>query len=386
MKMVDRLVLRDLIGPLINSVLMFLMVLFAATYLFSLTELLASGIPLLTVGRIALYGVPMLMTQTLPMGMLLASLLTLGRLSGDSEHIALFAGGISFYRMVRPLAWVGLLVSVIAFVWDEVVVPPATRAFLSLKREVTEGLVTTGKPLTYNVMKDDHVDEFVTIDGGYDPKARLFRKVTILKMSDDPDRRGKADFYIEAERARPNSGDPKGLDWYYEGVRPVDLRPHAKYMVDTVIASMTTRSLKSTLGADVGMGKSFTGVLQAQKRDNRSMTFQELRDKIREERANGKQEAQDIGADEVDLWGKISTPLASLVFGLVGAPLGIRPQRGSKAMGFGVAIGIIFLYWVAYNWLYQLGKGGALPPLAASFAPNVIGVIAAILLISRTRQ
>jgi lipopolysaccharide export system permease protein len=113
------------------------------------------------------------------------------------------------------------------------------------------------------------------------------------------------------------------------------------------------------------------------------MTFRQLRDKINRERAEGN---LDTGGDEVDLWGKISMPLASLVFGLVGAPLGMRPHRGSKAVGFGMAIGIIFMYWVIYNWMYVVGKNGSLPPIVAAFSGCIIGLVVAVFLIARTRQ
>src|SRR5579871_4599987 len=119
MKLVDRLIWRELLGPLLNSIFMFLMLLFASNLLFRLTDLLTKGVSFGTVTQIALYSLPPLVTQTLPMGMLLGTLLAFGRLSSDSEHIALFASGISFYRIIRPVFWVGLAVSLIAIVWNE---------------------------------------------------------------------------------------------------------------------------------------------------------------------------------------------------------------------------------------------------------------------------
>jgi lipopolysaccharide export system permease protein len=131
------------------------------------------------------------------------------------------------------------------------------------------------------------------------------------------------------------------------------------------------------------MGRTFKGVLQEEQQDNRIMTFAQLRDKIREERARGNINTL---RDEMDLWEKVSVPLASLIFGLMGAPLGIRPHRGSKAIGFGVAIGIIFTYWVVYRWMFIVGQSGGLPPFVASFAACILGLIAAAILVARTRQ
>ncbi|MBM3496151.1 MAG: LptF/LptG family permease, partial [Armatimonadetes bacterium] len=94
----------------------------------------------------------------------------------------------------------------------------------------------------------------------------------------------------------------------------------------------------------------------------------------------------DLGGDEVNLWEKVAFPIAALIFGMVGAPLGVRPQRGSKAMGFGVAIAVIFCYWLVHNGMFQLGRGGTVQPMLAAFAANVLGLIAATVLVARTRQ
>jgi len=383
MRLVDRLIWRELLGPLLNSILMFLVLLFATAYLFRLTDLLVKGVPWLTVAKAALYSLPSLLTQTLPMAMLLASLLAFGRLSGDSEHIALYAGGISFYRMARPVAALGALVSIITIAWNETVVPPATRQLYILMQEATEDIATTSVALNYVVKREgeEAVDEFVNVGGGYDARTRSLFQVTILKMSDDPKQAGRPAFLVEAEYARPNADDPKGLDWTFYKARIVDLRydPERKRWPEVRMEMATTR----TLPKNVRMGRTFKGVLQAEVTDNRRMTFSQLRDKINRERAQGNPNT--LG-DEVDLWEKISLPLASLIFGLVGAPLGVRPHRGSKAVGFGIAIGIIFLYWVIYRWMYVVGKNGGLPPLLASFTPCLLGLVAAAFLIARTRQ
>ena len=385
MKAVDRLVLRELFGPFWNSVFMFLSVLFATAYLFSFTEYLTQGVPMTTVGKMVLLSLAALVTQTLPMAMLLGTLLAFGRISGDSEHIAFYAGGISFYRTILPVALMGLAVSVATFAWNETVVPPAQREFLRLKAMAVEDAATSGKPIFYTVKNQntDHVDEFINIHGGFDRKTGWFRGVTILKMSEDPQRRGRADFYLEAEKAKPDEKNQGGLNWRFENIRVLTLKPTGGAWPEMTIQSATTEVISGQLGAEIGMRRTLRELIEQQKKDNRTMTFKELRDRIRQERAAGN---LNTAGDEVDLWEKVSLPLASVIFGLVGAPLGIRPHRGSKAMGFGVAIAIIFAYWVVYRWMYVVGQGGGLPPIIASFTACFLGLIAAGFLVARTRQ
>jgi lipopolysaccharide export system permease protein len=381
MKLLDRLVIRELIGPVLNSMFMFVAVLFAGAYLFSITDLLVQGVPLGVVLRIALYTLPVLITQSFPMGMLLGTLLAFGRLSGDSEHIAMFACGVSLYRIARPVALVGLVVSMGAFLWNETVVPPAQRAFYELKHNAKEIAQSKLLPIDYVIRRSDgSVDQLVSIQGGYDKKAKCFRNVTMVKMSDEPGHFGEPAVVVYAEKAIPRGSDPKGLDWQYQSVYITYLHPNPQNR--TIVENYSEIASAVSLPANVSMGHDFKGVLEQNVLDNRTMSFRALRDKIYDEIARG----HDTLGAQVDLWEKLSVPLASVIFGIVGIPLGVRPHRGSKAMGFGLAVGIIFAYWVFYHWMYILGSKGNLPPFVASFAGCVVGLMVAFWLISRARQ
>lgn len=379
MKYVDRLVWRELFGPLVSSVLMFLMLLFTSAYLIKLTDLMVQGAPFTVVAKVGLYSLPLLITQTLPMGLLLGTLLAFGRLSGDSEHIALYACGISFYRIARPVAVTGLVVGVLAIAWNETVVPTATSEMYRLQQTVVETIKATDRPLYYVDKKknSEDVDLVVIIKGGFDVKSRMLRKVTIIKMSDE--KPGLPEVLVYADRAIAK--DEKGLNWEFYDAYVKYVRPDPESVVQ---ADAYFQKLK-TLPKGVSLERDFKGILQAEVTDNRRMTFVQLRDKIRQERAQA-DPMRTAEGDEFDLWSKVSLPLASLIFGLVAAPLGIRPHRGSKTMGFGIAIGLIFCYWVVHNSMFQVAKGGFMQPLAAAFTADFIGLLAAVYLMYRTRQ
>lgn len=377
MKLVDRLIWREMFGPLLNSVFMFIILIFSSAYLPKLTDLMGKGASFELVAKVALYSMPLIITQTLPMGMLLGTLLAFGRLSGDSENIAMYACGISFYRVARPVALMGLLVGGIAIAWDQTVVPPATREFYRLSQDVIDQTTADRKPLNYVVKRPggDSVDEFVSIDGGYDAKTRSLYRVTIVKMSLE----GQPEFTVYADRAQFR--DPQAQDAQFYNGRVIDMRPNSgsKYVIDSKFNEATT----GTLPKDVRLGRNFKGIMQADVNDNRRMTFLQLRDKIKEKRAKNDDTAD---ADEFDLWSKIAIPLASLIFALVAAPLGIRPHRGSKAMGFGIAVSLIFCYWVLNQGMYSIAKNGGISPFIAAFTADIVGLLGGILLAYRTRQ
>ena len=83
-------------------------------------------------------------------------------------------------------------------------------------------------------------------------------------------------------------------------------------------------------------------------------------------------------AAEVEVARRVALPFASFIFALVGAPLGVRPQRAGKGVGFGLAILIIFAYWVTFQITLLLGRTGAMPPALAAALPNLAGIVAAI--------
>lgn len=380
--MVDRLIWRELFGPFVNSVFMFVMLLFTSAYLQKLMDLVARGATTSIVAKVGLYSLPVIITQTLPMGMLLGTILAMGRLSGDSENIALHACGISFYRMARPVGIMGFLIGVVAMAWNETIVPPATTEMYKLQAEVVEAVANTSTAISYNVKRKgtDLVDEWVYIAGGYDKKSQSLLAVTILKFSDSDPK--KPEVLIRAERAKAASADPGEFNWdlYDVTVKYLDPTGQSRYVQETHIDHTRPKDLPR----GTGFKRDFKGIVQNEVQDNRQMTFRQLRDKINRERNEVSQEI--VRADEFDLWSKIALPLATFIFGIVAAPLGIRPQRGSKAMGFGVAIICIFLYWFAHNSMYTVAKGGAVSPMTAAFTADFIGIIASIILMSRTRQ
>jgi lipopolysaccharide export system permease protein len=77
---------------------------------------------------------------------------------------------------------------------------------------------------------------------------------------------------------------------------------------------------------------------------------------------------------EVAWWNRLAMPFASVVFALVGLPLGLRPQRTSGGLGLGLSIVIIFLYWVVWYYTGNLGAKNVLPPFVASWMANFLGI------------
>ena len=89
---------------------------------------------------------------------------------------------------------------------------------------------------------------------------------------------------------------------------------------------------------------------------------------------------------ETELYQRITVPMASLIFALIGVPLGLQPTRTPSSMGFALSVVIIFLYYAVMTLANAIGRSGAIPPIYAVWIPNVIGLISGAVLIWRASK
>lgn len=94
----------------------------------------------------------------------------------------------------------------------------------------------------------------------------------------------------------------------------------------------------------------------------------------------------DVTGIQMEIYRRFSLPMASFVFAIVGAPLGVQKQRSSSSVGFGLSVVIIFVYYAIMTFLEALGKGHALPPFLAVWLPNFIALAMGCLLIHKANK
>jgi lipopolysaccharide export system permease protein len=125
----------------------FLMILAALISLYALIDFLEKVDDFIEHGAFAvhyvlfpLYNLPLILSNTLPMAILLGAFATIGSLSRSSQLTALSGGGISFWQISRPLFACGLLLSGVAFLINAWLLPLGNRAaHYLLEAELSQG-------------------------------------------------------------------------------------------------------------------------------------------------------------------------------------------------------------------------------------------------------
>lgn len=375
MRLIDKLVLKDLIGPFFNGLAMFTILVFSVAFLPQAMDALLQGAGIAIVLKLILLMIPEVITQTLPMAMLLSGLLGFGRLSGDSECVAIFACGISFPRAARTVIIGGVIVSAVAFLWNDYVVPPCKLEFVNARKQLATTVMKSDRPLDYPIRNNDNtLDKFVTISG-FDATTRSLKGVNIVQYSRDPKRKGQIEAELYCNRAYAK--DLKAInDWvYYDGRVTIFAADAVTGSVDSVSVTQfkEMRSSPQTLSP----GRSFSDVLGSDITDPSARNFRDLHKDILLDRRQGR--FVEARGKEVNLYGKIALPLAGMIFGILGAALGCSTKRGgSKTVGFGMAVFIVFLYYVFYRSMWVVGQNGGMPPMLASFLADIVGLVIAI--------
>src|SRR5690349_19518115 len=135
-KKLDILVLRSFIGPFIATFFLTLFVLILQFFWLWIDDFVGKGIDVITMLRLTIYLSATLVPLALPLAVLLSSIMTFGSLGETFELVAIKSAGIGLLRFMRPLFVVALLLSGLAFLFNNYVIPVANLKMKTLHTDL----------------------------------------------------------------------------------------------------------------------------------------------------------------------------------------------------------------------------------------------------------
>ncbi|WP_416223471.1 LptF/LptG family permease [Synechococcus sp. CBW1107] len=373
--LMDRWLTNELMGPLLFGVAAFTAVSLSVGVVFELVRRVAeSGLPLLTALQVLGLRMPGFLVLSFPMATLMATLLAYSTLSSNSELIALRSVGVSTWRMVLPALIVAVLMSLLTFVFNDLIVPSANlEATNTLNQALGKAIAAEkGSNIIYSRFsrRPSKLDE----SGSERYLSQLFysrqfkdgemEEVTVLDFS-----RPSGTQILKAKTGTWN--DEAGMWEFRDG------------QIVLVGDSETTTSAKFDrylYPLDQGPLK-----LAALPKDAASMSVSEaLRAETLLREAGDQKEARRL---RVRIQEKFAFPAICLVFGLIGSSLGVRPNaRTSRSQGFGISVLLIFSYYLMSFIFSSLGVKGTLGPELAAWSPVLIGLLLGLLLLRQASR
>ena len=372
MKILDRYLAGSVAMAFLSGVAMFMVLLCAMSLIKDLIEYIArEGFPVMLALTIFAYKVPSMLVYAFPMAMLLGILLTFSRMSSASEMVAIRAGGISFVRMVIPTLFIAVLVTALTFFISNYFAPFAAKRSTQLYNQALNDVKTLELPVVQIKDKEGQV-QFTIQAKELDASAKTMKNATIVFYE-----HGVPTHFLYARSARWYSELGR---WQFLEVYPSSVGPRAK---EGFLAFPGSAS--SLLDAQLPLLALSPEDLVNEKKRPEDYTSAEMKEQI----VRLKESAADpfiIDKLSTRYAQRFSTPFTCIIFALIGAPLGLRHHRTSSAVGLGVSLLVIFVFYFVAVYLSTFGDSGRLDPNVAAWTPIALGTILGLILIKRANR
>jgi len=292
------------------------------------------------------FSTPSILQLMAPVAVLVAVLITFGVMSRRNEVTAMKAAGISVYRASAPMLALGGIVCLVMFGFSELVLPP-------MNKVATQD---------HNVIK------------GRPPQSTSALERRWILGSD-----GRFYNYDYLEQPRPGAITLYGLAIYDVDATKWDLRN--RLYAARAAWNGVSYDLERGWYRAFGPSPAFHTFEQTrmreieppsyfnqEERESDTLGFKELRRHI----ATLEKLGLDVTALRVQLHRKISFPLVTVVMTLIGIPFAFVVARRGALYGIAAAIVIAIFYWGCLAIFEALGSTALLPPMLASWAPNIL--------------
>ena len=332
--------------------------------LLSLTGVMVNkGVSFLNVAKMVFYIAPAILILTIPMSVMVSSVVTFSRMSSDSEITALKAGGFSFYQLLVPV----MVLSVLTYIFVELLMifalPMGNQAFRNLLFNI---LNTQAKYEIKSKLFNDDFKNMVIYVNEKETSNSVMKGIFIHENAKNEESRiinAKEGAFFSDNKSfvmqiRLKNGTIHRVG---KNKKKYNMLKFEQYNVEIKIPRLDEFSGKALL-------------------KSRELSYSKLKEKI----AKRKKKGLPFYSDLVELHKKNSLPFTCLIFGFIGAPLGIKCNRSGKSGSLAASIFVIAFYYIMLLTGQTLGGAGKLEPFIAMWIPNIVIAVIAGYLIYKT--
>jgi len=426
MRTIDRYILKSHLGPFAFGFFVTTGVLFTEVLKRYLDDFLAKGISPLTIAEVLLLSLGHTLALSVPMAVLVATLMAFGQMAQDHEITALKASGMSLYRVMCPVLFAAAFVCGLMILFNNYVLPESNHRLAGLLIDIGQ------KRPTVNIEPGIYVDDFPNYriyigDKKEDSDEIRHVRVQRERPGTSPDilvaPRGKLYF---ADRGQSLVIELYGGEWHQlAGEGSLNYRV-TRFDSQTVVIHDVAAQLQHTDRKSRGDREMSLGMIHASIADKRGKISKllervdsqsrkpmeaklalldaarrdsslearrlvktgrltngseaRLRDNARMERTSIEGYDRAIRQLEVEAHKKYAIPAASLVFVLLGAPLALRSGRSGMTMAIAFSIACFLVYYLFLTGGEKLADRRLLSPFLSMWAANILfGILGAAL-------
>ncbi|MEW5758527.1 MAG: LptF/LptG family permease [Candidatus Omnitrophota bacterium] len=347
MRILRDYVLNEFWGPFLGCLGVMTIVMVLGNLIKLANMVINRGVNIIIIGKLFMYLLPFLLSYTIPISMLLAALICLGRLSSDNEIIAIQASGINTFRIILPLIIISFILSLFLLILNDRIIPKVHYASRKTVEEI--GLKSPAAALEPGTFIDAFQGNIIfiyRIEGNklydiriYQPEEGKPTRTIIAKQGEFialPERKAIKLKLVDGSTDEPDPENPKN---FYK-------LTFKQYFMTMDLAKVSQKLEKKL----------------------KDMTVKELKKEVVKYQAK----KVDVNPLYTEIHRKLALSFAPLAFILIGAPLAMVTKRRQVSINFGLGFFIIMIYYLLVLAFQALSVEAKITPVLGMWITNII--------------
>jgi lipopolysaccharide export LptBFGC system permease protein LptF len=362
-------IIREFFISFIFGILVFSLLLIL-NMAFEIVELaLSKGIAINLVLKLFLFYLPNILTLSIPMAVLFGVLLSYGKLSSDNEITAMKSSGLGYKTLTIPVISVVYILSIFLIFFNHFIAPQINNR----SKHFYEELMTRNPLAKFNAKSIINIGNYSLYANKVNNKTNSMFGLSIYKFENnnyDQDLKSKKNVLPQNDKETWRiSANEASIKAYANGVQLILHNGYLQKANPSNISETTHMTFKKyiffiSLGAKPKEDTFSLASIQSPK----------LLKIIDEYKQQGMPVSSYVKFQR-DFWLRWTFAIAPITFIIIALPLGLRSNKRSKAMGFGVSLGIIILYYMLFILSTSLGEKEYISLSIIMWLPNFVTIL-----------
>ena len=442
MSTLNKYLIKQSFIPFILSVGVITTVLFLQFLIRAIDRFLGKGLDIFTILEYLYLNLAWIIALSVPMSLLISSVMTYGRMSQDNEITALKSAGVNLFSIIKPALWFGSVVGFLLCLFNNFILPDMNYNARLLARDIYQKKPElTIEPGYFVDMIPQYTMIVKELDGKEFKDVKIFSKNTSSEQTTIYAERGSLDskggiITVNLQNGEIHEIDLENYDHYRKikfGTHQIIISIDDLLLNRTSEANRTDREMKvpamiekikqnklsieqiknriTTVKQDIGINSDNEMTLrniideienlknndmpknEETREYNKDIPIAEYEqnEKMRSLNNNARQFQNEFTLIEnyeknnnkylVEIHKKFTLAVACILFTLVGAPLGILVRKGGITIASALSITFFLIYYILLIWGEQLADRALLDPAIGSWMPNIVLFIVGLIIL-----
>ena len=442
MNTLNKYLIKQSFIPFVLSVGVITTVLFLQFLMRAIDRFLGKGLDVFIILEYLYLNLAWIIALSVPMSLLISSVMTYGRMSQENEITALKSAGVNLFSIIKPALWFGSIVGFLLCLFNNFILPDMNYNARLLARDIYQKKPElTIEPGYFVDMIPQYTMIVKELDGNEFKDVKIFSKNTQSEQTTIYAERGSLEskdgiITVNLQNGEIHEIDLENYDHYRKikfGTHQIIISMNDLLLNRTSESNRTDREMKvsamiekiqqnkksieqikkriETVKNDIGIESNsqmtLAGIIdqiEILKKDaspnidedrdyNKEIPVNEYekKDKVRSLNNNTRQFQNEFTLIEnyeknnnkflVEIHKKFTLAVACILFTLVGAPLGILVRKGGITIASALSIAFFLIYYILLIWGEQLADRALLNPAIGSWMPNIILFIVGLIIL-----